>query len=864
MGLRKGLIFKVFCPLSNRMKAFKVGVLQVCFLAGILGQAAEPAGTVVPWGLSLYGQTNAPVPLIDIREVAAGEYHSLARRGDGIVVAWGSNEATNVPADLTNVTAISAGRWHSLALKSDGTVVAWGLNDNGQASVPSGLKGIKAVAGGGIHSLALRQDGTVTAWGAKGSPQTFVPAGLANVKAIAAGYLHNLALKNDATVFAWGKGESLTNVPPGLSNVVAISASESHSLALKADGTVVLWGEPYYGHTNVPPAVTNVVSISAGFAWSVAARADGSVVAWGDGSVGQTRLPAGLRQVLAVAAGYYHGLALSQVPVILDEPPVAVALRPGDSTNLLAAIWSGLPLVYQWYFNQAPLGGVQGTNLVITNFALSQAGIYSVTASNKNDFLAGDTVLRLTNSPVVLIDGLDVGGGTVNPTDSAKVSMSSSFGKTAPMYYTLDGSEPDFTASPYSGEFTLSNSVVLRSIAYDPTYTRSAESAPITIQIAPTYPLKVSVPGGGLVTISPGPYLSTNLYVSNTVVTLTGKPWEGWEFLRWEGDVSDKTNLVSFAVTGPRTVKAVFGAPLALQMVGAGQVAALPESGPYPYGSEVALTAVPGAGSYFFGWAGAASGNRNPWVMQVTSTNLVTALFAALKTNQVALNLQTGPNGSVIVSPDRRVFTQGETVTLTAVPATNHIFAGWSGDVGGTQNPLELLMDATKLITASFTPWIATNPPVITQQPVSRTSSAGVDVLLSVRATGDGSLACQWRRNGVAIEGAASWDYVVKGVDETLVGAYDAVVTGPAGVATSAPAYVALFGVELVTSQNQIVPLLSLDGAAGATYRIEYLPTLAETNWVLLTVANLSTKRYSYLDEPVASAQQRFYRAFPQ
>jgi hypothetical protein len=864
MGFRKGLIFEVFCPLSETMKAFKVGVLQVCFLAVILGHAAEPAGTVVPWGLSLYGQTNAPTPLIDIRELSAGEYHSLARRGDGIVVAWGSNEATNVPADLTNVTAVSAGRWHSLALRSDGTVAAWGLNDYGQSSVPTGLKGIKAVAGGAIHSLALRQDGMVVAWGRTNSPQAKVPPILTNVTAIAASYLHNLALRNDTTVFAWGIGESLTNVPPGLSNVVAISAGQNHSLALKADGTVVLWGDPAYGHTNVPPEVTNVVSISAGYGWSVAARGDGSVVAWGDGSVGQTAMPDGLRQVLTVAAGYYHGLALSQVPVILDDPPVTVALRPGDSTNLVVSVWSAVPLVYQWYFNQTPLAGVQGTNLAITNFALPQAGIYTVTVTNQNEYLTGGTVVRFTNSPVVLVNGLDVGGGTVSPTDSVVVTMSTSFGGAAPIYYTLDGNDPDFTAYAYEGAFTLTNSALVRAIAYDPAYTSSAQSAPIDIRITPTYPLDVSVPGGGLVTVSPGPYLGTNLYVSNTVVTLTTEAWEGWEFLRWEGDFLGGANPATLAVTKPMAVKVVFGIPLPLQIIGMGQVTTTPESGPYPYGSELSLTAMPFAGAYFHGWAGAASGSQNPLTFPMISTNVLTALFGTLKTNQVALTLQTGPNGAVTLTPDRRVFTRGETVTLTAVPATNYIFAGWGGDVAGTQNPLDLVMDASKLVTGSFTLWIPTNPPVITQQPASWTSSTGVDVPLSVRATGDGLLACQWRRNGVAIEGAVGWDYVVKGLNETLVGSYDAVVTGPAGVTTSAPAYVALFGLELVSSQNQIMPMLALDGALGASYRIEYLPTLTETNWVLLTVTKLSEKRYFYLDEPVTSAQQRYYRALPQ
>src|SRR5262249_22184824 len=40
---------------------------------------------------------------------------------------------------------------------------------------------------------------------------------------------------------------------------------------------------------------------------------------------------------------------------------------------------------------------------------------------------------------------------------------------------------------------------------------------------------------------------------------------------------------------------------------------------------------------------------------------------------------------------------------LTATPATNWNFAGWSGDATGSANPLTVTMDANKAITATFT-----------------------------------------------------------------------------------------------------------------------------------------------------------------
>jgi len=53
------------------------------------------------------------------------------------------------------VVAIATGDYHSLALKSDGTVVAWGENLNGQCNIPPGLGNVVAIAAHGSHSMVL-------------------------------------------------------------------------------------------------------------------------------------------------------------------------------------------------------------------------------------------------------------------------------------------------------------------------------------------------------------------------------------------------------------------------------------------------------------------------------------------------------------------------------------------------------------------------------------------------------------------------------------------------------------------------------------------------------------------------------------
>lgn len=211
--------------------------------------ALKNDGTVVGWG-DLGG-----LDLIDVIAVAAGGAPSVGDGFDlavsisGTVSGWGAVFTANgqyvgqayPPAGLSNVVAIADGQYHALALKTDGTVVAWGSNTFGQTNVPVGLSNVVALAAGGDCSLALKGDGTIVEWG---YPLN-MPAGLDGIVAIAAGMNHCLALRNNGTVVSWGSDTyGQTDVPAGLSNVVAIAAGGYHSLALVSTDSPTFLQQP--------------------------------------------------------------------------------------------------------------------------------------------------------------------------------------------------------------------------------------------------------------------------------------------------------------------------------------------------------------------------------------------------------------------------------------------------------------------------------------------------------------------------------------------------------------------------------------------------------------------------------------------
>lgn len=203
-------------------------------------------------------------------------------------------------------------------------------------------------------------------------------------------------------------------------------------------------------------------------------------------------------------------------------------------------------------------------------------------------------------------------------------------------------------------------------------------------------------------------------FAYGTVITLSARPNPGSYFAGWTGVAAGSAMLPTTTLTlrEDRRLTAAFaiGEPaqyqLQVNIAGSGQV--VPTSGNYPANADLRLTARPRFGSVFNGWSGDVSGQVNPIDLRMDGNKVITASFSAITTQTFALSVGIAGAGTVSREPDLSTYDVGTPVTLQAHPNSGWFFRGWQGDAGSVDNPLVVLMDAPKTITATFD----TAPPV--------------------------------------------------------------------------------------------------------------------------------------------------------
>ncbi|MGM1054474.1 MAG: InlB B-repeat-containing protein [Bacteroidota bacterium] len=258
------------------------------------------------------------------------------------------------------------------------------------------------------------------------------------------------------------------------------------------------------------------------------------------------------------------------------------------------------------------------------------------------------------------------------------------------------------TATPNTGyafvNWTANGEEVSTNSSY--TFELSANTTLVANFEVRTYSLNVTAQNG---TVAKNP--NQQNYNSGVEVVLTATPATGYEFTSWSGDANGSANPLTVTMNSDKNITANFTlieSSFTLNLTAQnGTVSKTPNQQTYNDGTQVVLTATPNNGYEFTSWSGDATGSNNPLTVTMNSDKDITANFTLIESS-FTLNV-TAQNGTVSKNPDQQNYNDGATVILTATPNNGYEFTSWSGDATGSNNPLTVVMNSDKNITANFT-----------------------------------------------------------------------------------------------------------------------------------------------------------------
>ncbi len=144
-----------------------------------------------------------------------------------------------------------------------------------------------------------------------------------------------------------------------------------------------------------------------------------------------------------------------------------------------------------------------------------------------------------------------------------------------------------------------------------------------------SHTLDVETDGNGSVSMDPDEH--EHLHGEN--VELTAEADEGWEFVKWKGDLRGSENPATITVDKDKEVTAVFEAntyKLTVNIDGKGSVDRNPYLGEYKHGTSVLLTAKPNSEYDLYEWTGDIESNESQVEIVMTGDKEITATFLRL------------------------------------------------------------------------------------------------------------------------------------------------------------------------------------------------------------------------------------------
>ncbi|MDY6834862.1 MAG: SBBP repeat-containing protein [Chloroflexota bacterium] len=268
-------------------------------------------------------------------------------------------------------------------------------------------------------------------------------------------------------------------------------------------------------------------------------------------------------------------------------------------------------------------------------------------------------------------------------------------------YIRAEGEIVDITATPDDGwHFTNWTGDVDDPDSAETTVTMDLDKTVTANFAINTHTLTMSSVGDG----STSPVSGSHTYDYDTVVPITATPSDGWQFVRWKGDVDSPTSSsTTVTMDDDKTVTATFAQEVQmLTMSTNGSGTTTPESGSHSYAKDdiVDITADPADGWEFANWTGdVADPDSSSTTVAMDSDKTVTANFVLAT---YTLSISVNGDGTTDPQPGQYSHDANTEVVITATPDSGWKFTGWAGDVTDTSPEITVEMTSDMTVVANF------------------------------------------------------------------------------------------------------------------------------------------------------------------
>ncbi|MDP3072015.1 MAG: putative Ig domain-containing protein [Opitutaceae bacterium] len=254
----------------------------------------------------------------------------------------------------------------------------------------------------------------------------------------------------------------------------------------------------------------------------------------------------------------------------------------------------------------------------------------------------------------------------------------------------------------------------------------------------------------------------------------------------------------------------------------------------------------------------------SPFTLTIGATNgiLVTQTFTlTILPANLPPTIATQPAGSAIDPGQSVAFSVGVTGTApfsyqwrrngTALAGATSSSFNLTGVQAASSGVYSVVVtNAFGTATSAGAALVVNSAPEFTLQPQPQIAQAGGSVSFSAAAGGSGTLAYQWRRNGVAIAGATGTSFAIGAVSASEVGNYDVQVTNSIATVQSSTATLALVTAATApqTTLSPIGRTVLVGGSATFTAAATGAPTPAyqwRKNGIAIPGANGPTLAFS-------------------